>query len=237
MKENNTSKIYLSEIFHSLQGEGSLLGTSSIFVRTSGCNLRCTWCDTPYTSWQAEGTNETISDIVKKIKKYEHVRNVVITGGEPFLQAEKISVLVNILKEHLYHVTIETAGTLYKKTNADLLSISPKLGNSTPITRDPKLALAHERKRINYDVLHMFAQEKTDVQLKFVIQRKKDLLEIEDILNKTSFQKNIVYLMPEGKTKEEIRAKEELVWNACVKYGYKYSPRLHIDVWGDKRGI
>ena len=235
MTETNKTELYINEIFHSIQGEGSLAGTPSVFVRTSGCNLRCTWCDTPYTSWHAEGELISLEKILAKIKQYTSVRHVVITGGEPFLQAEKIGTLVSKLKEKFYHVTIETAGTLYKKTNADLLSVSPKLGNSTPIKRDPKIALSHERKRINYEVLRQFAQE--NIQVKFVVETKKDLFEIDALVEKIGFQTNNVYLMPEGKTREEIYAKAEFVWDSCVQRGYRYSPRLHIDVWGDKRGV
>ncbi|HXU50202.1 MAG TPA: 7-carboxy-7-deazaguanine synthase QueE, partial [Candidatus Binatia bacterium] len=121
----------ISEIFYSVQGEGMLTGVPSVFVRTSGCNLRCTWCDTPYTSWQPEGEERTIDSIVREVNGY-NAAHVVITGGEPMI-APAIAELTQALTQH---ITIETAGTVFVDVRCDLMSISPKLANSTPIERD-----------------------------------------------------------------------------------------------------
>ena len=122
--------MYISEIFYSIQGEGLFSGIPSVFIRTSGCNLRCLWCDSRYTSWEPEGSEYTIEEIVEKTIEFP-TRHAVITGGEPLLMKD-LAELAESLHTKGYHITIETAGTLYTDLNCDLISISPKLSNSTP---------------------------------------------------------------------------------------------------------
>src|SRR4051794_8512532 len=122
----------ISEIYCSLQGEGLLTGTPSVFVRASGCNLRCWFCDTPYTSWQPEGEDWSVEEIVDDVRRQQSsIHHVVITGGEPMLFAELIP-LTQRLQTAGFHLTIETAGTLFLPVECDLMSISPKLASSTP---------------------------------------------------------------------------------------------------------
>ncbi len=118
----------MSETFYSIQGEGKLIGTPSIFIRTAGCNLRCRWCDTAYAF---EGKDQTIESIVLEVERY-NCKYVVITGGEPTIQKE-LEQLVSRLKKYNHHITLETNGTKYDDylvLNCDLVSISPKLSNS-----------------------------------------------------------------------------------------------------------
>src|SRR3954469_152642 len=122
----------ISEIFHSLQGEGELTGVPSVFIRTSGCNLRCTWCDTPYASWNPEGAPRSVESLVKEVQTHTSARHVVLTGGEPMI-AKEIRELASQLKQLEYHITIETAATVAPEGIAcDLASLSPKLLNSAP---------------------------------------------------------------------------------------------------------
>ena len=125
----------IAEIFRSLQGEGLLTGTPSVFVRTSGCNLRCWFCDTPYTSWEPEGEDFSVDEILQRVDGLlgadKSCRHAVLTGGEPMLFAELVP-LAAALRQRGLHITIETAGTLYLPLACDLMSISPKLSNSTP---------------------------------------------------------------------------------------------------------
>ena len=102
--------VRIAELYSSLQGEGRLAGTPSVFVRTSGCNLRCTWCDTPFTSWEPTGTNRAVSELVEEILNRK-LKHVVITGGEPLL-ASDMHVLCNVLQDEGQHITIETAATV-----------------------------------------------------------------------------------------------------------------------------
>src|SRR5262245_8062758 len=120
----------VAEIYRSIQGEGLLTGTESVFVRASGCNLRCWYCDTPFTSWSPEGDDLSVEEIVSRVLEYR-CEHVVLTGGEPMLFAELIP-LAAALRKAEKHITIETAGTLYLPVACDLMSISPKLANSTP---------------------------------------------------------------------------------------------------------
>src|ERR1041385_6410009 len=119
----------IAELFHSIQGEGILAGVPSVFVRVSGCNLRCTWCDTPYTSWAPEGREMTIAEIVAETQAFG-ASHAVVTGGEPMLFEDTVE-LTRELKTLGLHITIETAGKVDQPVVFDLMSISPKLANST----------------------------------------------------------------------------------------------------------
>ena len=138
----------ISEIFYSIQGEGMLTGVPSVFVRTSGCNLRCAWCDTPYTSWEPEGENQTLGGILSTVRRF-WANHVVVTGGEPMI-APDIVALTEGLKRIDQHITIETAGTVFKPVVCDLMSISPKLANSTP---EGPWSAQHDRIRIRTETL------------------------------------------------------------------------------------
>ena len=122
----------ISETFYSLQGEGELTGVPSFFIRTSGCNLRCAWCDTPYASWKPEGAERTVAELVSEAKLHPG-RHAVLTGGEPMI-APDLPALAAALRAEGFHITIETAGTVAPPAGlaCDLASISPKLANSTP---------------------------------------------------------------------------------------------------------
>jgi len=146
-----------SEIFYSIQGEGQLVGLPSVFFRTSYCNLRCIWCDTPYTSWQPEDKDISVEDAVTAILAY-NCPQVVITGGEPFMQAKELTNLCQQLHQQGQHITIETNGTLFQQVEADLLSISPKLANSNPATSNHHFQ-QHQSLRINQPVLRQFLDQ------------------------------------------------------------------------------
>ena len=143
-------------MFYSIQGEGKLMGVPSFFIRTSGCNLRCSWCDTPYTSHYPENEKITEVEIMQTLAKASvDCRHIVITGGEPFIQEKELISLCSMLKSEGKHITIETNGTIYFETEADLLSISPKLSNSTPpiAQSGERWNTKHEEDRINIPVL------------------------------------------------------------------------------------
>ncbi|HZT34050.1 MAG TPA: 7-carboxy-7-deazaguanine synthase QueE [Bryobacteraceae bacterium] len=221
----------IAEIFYSIQGEGSLVGVPSVFVRTSGCNLRCSWCDTPYTSWKPEGTDMTVERILEEVAAYP-ARHVVLTGGEPMI-APQIVGLTQRLRERGRHITIETAGTVYHGVACDLMSISPKLANSTP---EGRWREPHERRRIQPEVLRRLLAE-YDYQLKFVVARAEDVYEIRDLLKLTAADPAKVILMPEGVDPGALR--ERGVWLAeiCKLEGFRFSPRLHVDLYGNRRGV
>jgi 7-carboxy-7-deazaguanine synthase len=225
----------IAEIFYSIQGEGVLAGVPSVFVRTSGCNLRCHWCDTPYTSWNPEGLDWSLERILDAVRA-DSKGYVVITGGEPMIQPE-IELLTSQLLRMQQHITIETAGTVFRNVECDLMSISPKLANSTPWETDSgRWARQHERLRYQPGVLRQLIQA-YDYQLKFVVQQPKDTEEIERIASEIHADCGKVLLMPEGTTPDQIRERAQWLVEACKSLGFRYSPRLHVDLWGNRRGV
>jgi 7-carboxy-7-deazaguanine synthase len=225
----------ISEIFYSIQGEGILTGVPSVFVRTSGCNLRCVWCDTPYTSWSPEGQELSVDEVLACVRSYP-AQHAVVTGGEPMIAPDIIRLTERI--RHLgLHVTIETAGTVYHPVACDLMSISPKLENSTPRERESgKWAAQHERLRYQPGVLKQLLAE-YEYQLKFVVSSPDDMPEIARMLDETGADRSRVVLMPEGTTPEAIRERAPWLTEICKREGFRYSPRLHIDLWGNRRGV
>jgi 7-carboxy-7-deazaguanine synthase len=225
----------ISEIFYSIQGEGLLAGVPSVFVRTSGCNLRCTWCDTPYTSWKPEGEELPLDEILAKVTSYAPT-HVVVTGGEPML-TQNIVPLTASLREMGLHVTIETAGTVYQPVVCDLMSISPKLANSTPHQRDGgRFAVQHERLRYQRDVLKRLMAE-SPYQLKFVVCAPEDLEEINTIIQDLGADRQRVILMPEGTDQKTIHDRARWLADVCKIEKVRYGPRLHVDIWGNERGV
>jgi 7-carboxy-7-deazaguanine synthase len=227
--------VKIAEIFYSVQGEGILIGTPSVFVRTSGCNLRCVWCDTPYTSWAPEGEERSVASIVDEVRGYP-AAHVVVTGGEPMI-APAIVELTTQLRQAGLHITIETAGTVFHPVACDLMSISPKLANSTPVERDGgRWADRHERLRIQPDVLRRLVAD-YDYQLKFVVTRPEDLAEIHAIIEQAGAGRGKVVLMPEGC--EPVVLRERSLWlvEIAKREGMRFSPRLHVDLYGNRRGV
>ena len=207
----------------------------SVFIRTAGCNLRCVWCDTPYTSWQPAGAAWSIRTILAEVQKHP-TQYVVVTGGEPLL-APEIEALCRELKESGRHITIETAGTIFKSIGCDLMSVSPKLANSTPWRRQGgKFALPHEKQRLNLPVIQKFL-DNYDYQLKFVVAEKKDFAEIAEILEQLkTVERSRVLIMAEGRTTARLRARGRWIAELCKRYGYRFTPRLHIELYGNRRG-
>jgi len=228
--------MFVSEIFHSLQGEGLMIGVPSVFIRTSGCNLRCRWCDTPYASWKPEGTTLSVDEIMEKIKVFS-CRHVVLTGGEPMV-APDLPVLATLLRREGYHITIETAGTVMPSgIECDLASLSPKLKNSTP---EFSVAGAwkekHEATRYQPEILRTWIRD-YHVQLKFVVTSENDLAEIEGIVQDLGpVPRDRILLMPEGTQAEVLRERAPLIAKLCLERGFRFAPRLQIELYGNKRG-
>ncbi len=230
--------MFVSEIFYSIQGEGRLVGVPSVFVRTSGCNLRCRWCDTKYASWSPEGDELPIGAIVARASSFP-ARHCVLTGGEPMV-AKGIRELATALRGAGFHITIETAGTVAPDGIAcDLASISPKLANSTPAEGeiDGGWIAKHQRLRRQPDVLRQWIAG-YDYQLKFVVAGETDLVEIGGIVGDAGAEvpPHRVLLMPEGTDPSTLHGRDEMVVDLCTRTGYRFCPRLHIDLFGNTRG-
>jgi 7-carboxy-7-deazaguanine synthase len=226
----------LAEIFYSIQGEGKLTGVPSVFVRASGCNLRCVWCDTPYASWEPEGKDVPVDQIARDVEKFE-ARHVVITGGEPMIMPE-IAELCELLATRGHHITIETAATVYSPVMVHLASLSPKLANSTPKTREGgKFAAMHEKQRLNLGVIQQFIDSSADFQIKFVVSNQSDMDEIREVLScLRGWLPSDVLLMPEGIDQGTLAERGGWVSELCKKEGFRFCPRLQILLYGNKRG-
>lgn len=250
-----------------IQGEGKMAGIPVLFVRTAGCNLRCMWnlpdgevslCDTPFASFDTRGEKRlsvvTIKNtILNNIGKMNHL---VISGGEPFIQAEVISKLISELKkERNIHISVETNGTLFNErlvNNIDFFSISPKLKNSVPtkikldktgvmIPFEPEQA---EKTRRNISVIqsiidHCHQTPGKDFQLKFVVQNHDELLEIEETFLSclTGWNADDVVLMPLGSTPQELIQTRMITLEAAIERGWRFSPRLQINYFGGIAGV
>jgi 7-carboxy-7-deazaguanine synthase len=225
----------IAEIYKSIQGEGFLTGTESVFVRTSGCNLRCWFCDTPYASWSPEGRDLSVEEIVAQCDEW-YCRHVVITGGEPMLFAELIPLAAS-LRASGRHITIETAGTLYLPVTCDLMSISPKLANSTPpADRSVRWRRRHERTRFAPDIVRRLAREYV-YQLKFVVDTPEDCGEIEAYLDQfPEIARRRVMLMPQGIDEDTLAEKAAWLEPYCRQNALHYCPRRQVEWFGLVRG-
>lgn len=225
----------VAEIFASVQGEGQWIGVPSAFVRVSGCNLRCIWCDTPYASWNPEGPNRDVEDIVRDVDALG-IDHVVLTGGEPML-FDAVQPLTKALHAGGHTVTIETAGTVFRPVPVDLMSISPKLANSAPPS-DSGWRGRHEQTRLDRGPLRRLV-ETYPFQLKFVVRPEEpgDFAEIDAILAELpAVAPERIFLMPEGVDREILLRRAKALVPISLARGWRLAPRLHIDLFGDTRG-
>jgi 7-carboxy-7-deazaguanine synthase len=229
--------MFISEIFYSIQGEGELTGIPSVFVRTSGCNLRCNWCDTMYASWEPEGTEMSMEQIVSEALKHP-ASHCVLTGGEPMV-AKGVREVASALRAAGKHITIETAATVAPDGIAcDLASLSPKLANSAPDHRLPAAwREKHEKLRWQPGVIREWISH-FPFQLKFVVTSASDLDEIHLLLREVGVKipSAKILLMPEGISTEAIRGRDETLVDICKRHGYRYCNRLHVEIFGHTRG-
>ncbi len=209
-----------------------MAGLPSVFIRLAGCPLRCRWCDTKYAWDESAGQDYGIAEIVETIQKWP-CKFVVITGGEPMINPN-LSQLAQRLKTAGKHITIETAGIVFvPDLPCDLMSISPKLTNSTP--DDLKLAAIHEDSRLDIAVLRKLI-DSYNYQLKFVVDGEADLAEIKQTIKtigKVDLEK--VMLMPQAATRNELLVKSPMVAEMCKSTGFTLCQRLQILLWNNER--
>ena len=227
-------------------------------MRTSGCNLRCRYCDTGYASWTPEGEELSVAEILRRVDQSRNsppplprtpiqtlsahadpspggVRHVVLTGGEPMLFAE-LGPLSAKLREQGWHITIETAGTVYLSVACDLMSISPKLSNSTPSEQEPEWARHHGLHRHAPEAIRRLMAE-YDYQLKFVVDRLEDCREVEAYLAEfPEIELGRVMLMPQGTDSKALAEKAAWLEPHCAQRGFRFCPRRQIEWFGAERG-
>ena len=234
----------VNELFNSLQGEGKLAGVPSVFVRTAGCNLRCWYCDSYHTSWEPTGAWRSVEDVLAAVGDHD-ADHVVLTGGEPLVHEASVTLLER-LEAAGYHTTVETNGTIPCEAPVDLASVSPKLTNSSPTAeRDPagdgEWADRHDDRRIDVEAVSSLL-EAHPFQLKFVVTGRADLEEVERLLERIRAATAVtvadtdVLLMPEGATRERLAETRTEVAELAAERGYRYTPRLHVDLWNDAPG-
>ncbi|MBN2210261.1 MAG: 7-carboxy-7-deazaguanine synthase QueE [Sedimentisphaerales bacterium] len=218
------------EQFISLQGEGRWAGAPSVFIRLAGCPLHCRWCDTPYALAPDAGEERAIEDIVRSVQECM-CRHVVVTGGEP-LVAKGLEELLSALHQAGKYITLETSATEYREITCDLVSISPKLSNSTPLTRGEE----HEARRLNPGAISRFIT-RHQVQLKFVVDSEKDLAEIDELLTQLPpLLPEVIMLMPQAADRAAYLEKAPRVAQWCLERGWSFSPRLHLLLWNGQKG-
>ncbi len=229
----------VTEVFHSLQGEGILSGTPSVFVRLAGCPLRCRWCDTSY-AWDFSGGEEyALNDLTEAVRRYS-CDHVVLTGGEPMVGSDLapragLVELTQRFRDGGMHVTIETAGAFFVSDLAcDLMSISPKLSNS--VSAEPA-AVSGTPDGVDLDALRALIRA-YGCQLKFVIEAADDIDEVRDLIDQLpAVPADRVLLMPQARTVEELQARGPIVAELCKQTGYRFGHRLHLLLWGNRRGV
>jgi 7-carboxy-7-deazaguanine synthase len=229
----------IEERFVSLQGEGLLAGVPSTFVRISGCNLRCAWCDSPRSSWHPQGDRQSLDELLEFCAAGP--RHVVITGGEPLLFAATAQ-LSRTLAERGHHVTIETAATVeLEGVHADLFSLSPKLAHSSPST--PGWRERHDARRRRPAVIR--ALMRWPWQLKLVVRAydasalADDLEEVETLLRELELDprdRDRVLLMPECTDPARLSSDYAALVPVCRAHGFRLGPRLHIAIFGHTPG-
>ncbi|OYP36872.1 radical SAM protein [Rhodopirellula sp. MGV] len=212
-----------------------MTGTDSFFIRTSGCNLRCWFCDTPYASWNPSGETQSVRQLLDAAK-HSGTRHVVLTGGEPLLPSS-IESLCRALFQQDFHVTIETAGTIDKPIACDLLSLSPKLADSTPdADKHPRWSQLHEARRMPIDTMRRLIDAAKDFQLKFVVSSQEQFREIDSIVKALAITANDVYIMPQGVTVEAMDKAQQELRPTTEASGYQYCDRMQIRWYGNRRG-
>jgi 7-cyano-7-deazaguanosine (preQ0) biosynthesis protein QueE len=225
--------LVVSEVFGAtVQGEGPSIGRLCGFVRLGRCHLACTWCDTPF-SWdwsrydpKVELTEQSVDEVLAKLDGMG-VTMVVITGGEPLLQQRALRPLLEQIKRRGWRVEIETAGTLpWEQPVAlvDQFNVSPKLENSGNLLE----------RRYKPDVLGGFEASDRAI-FKFVATEPADLDEVGHIVEECGLTD--VWIMPEATDTATLLTRQQALAPAVLERGWNLTTRLHILLWGDRRGV
>ncbi len=233
--QRHENELPIAEIFLSVQGEGVHAGTPSVFLRTYFCNLTCTWCDTKYT-WQNQDASESGVDyqpmaadaVFEKVMSYDR-GHLVVTGGEPLLHQKTLLPVLSALKKAGVYIEVETNGTLRPGAEilqvVDCFNVSPKTSNS----------LVDARLRIRRGPLEAFVRS-GKAWFKFVIANSHDIDEVEELISAHGLPRGRVILMPEGVDSDALLIKSRWLVDVCKERRFRFTPRLQILLFGNKRG-
>ena len=216
----------IAETFYSIQGEGTTAGLPAVFVRLQGCSVGCDWCDTKY-SWDPAGGREVaLEELLDEVSAYP-CRRVVITGGEP-LESPLFSPLVAALAARNFILEVETSGILPPPPEAPgaiQWNVSVKLAGSG----------VGEAKRVKPDAIRAFLG--CDAWWKFVVSDEDDVDEVLRLAERFALPRARILLQAEALRAEDFAARAPWVADACMAHGFRFSPRLHVLLWGAKRGV
>jgi 7-cyano-7-deazaguanosine (preQ0) biosynthesis protein QueE len=222
------------EIFYSIQGEGVNSGKPAVFLRLGLCNLKCTWCDTKYTwDWSTYNPEEQLvamplEDIEQEILR-QGCQYLVVTGGEPVIQQDRLIPLLERLKSRRFFLEVETNGTIAPdQCLLDLVdhwSVSPKLRNS-----------GNPQSLREVPACYRLFAGMTSSHFKYVIQNEDDFKEVQTLAADYNLAVEKIILMPEAQSREELLGKSRWLVELCKAQGYRFSTRLQTLLWGNERG-
>ncbi len=227
--------INICELFQSIQGEGNLQGMPSVILRLTGCNLNCKWCDTQMLLKDNKGIEYTDEMLLKVLQGY-NCSHIIITGGEPTINTN-LNELIKILKDNGYYVTVETNATNIIDLDCNLVSMSPKLSNSVPFTKQDEDKLAeYNKQRININAIKHYIQN-NNYQIKFVCRGlQSDIDEVKNILKLIGeYDSTKVMIMPLADSREQLYFVQKELIRLCVKNNLRYANRLQLQVWNNEK--
>ena len=216
----------VAEVFYSIQGEGVTAGLPAVFVRLQGCTVGCSWCDTKYT-WDPEaGSAVDLDALVEEVSAYP-CRRAVVTGGEP-LESPSFALLLKALGVQGFTIEVETSGTVPPPPSVDRSvqwNVSLKLAGSD----------VDESRRLKPDAIRAFLAR--DAWWKFVVTSDADVAEVLQLAERFALPRARILLQPEAVHREDLIERSRWVVEACKLHGFAFSPRLHVLLWGAKRGV
>jgi 7-carboxy-7-deazaguanine synthase len=216
----------VAEVFYSIQGEGVTAGLPAVFVRLQGCTVGCSWCDTKY-SWDPEaGSAVDLDALVEEVSAYP-CRRAVVTGGEP-LESPSFALLLKALGVQGFTIEVETSGTVPPPPSVDRSvqwNVSLKLAGSD----------VDEARRLRPDAIRAFLAR--DAWWKFVVTSDADVAEVLQLAERFALPRARILLQPEAVHREDLLERSRWVVEACKLHGFAFSPRLHVLLWGAKRGV
>jgi 7-carboxy-7-deazaguanine synthase len=222
---SRVTTLRISELFLSLQGEGPSAGTPAHFLRLQGCDVGCVWCDSKYTWDPAGGRESGVDDAIAELEAMGEAPLLVITGGEP-LEHRSLAALLEAALERWPRVEVETSGLEPPPARHPSLhyNVSPKLPSATPRWAD---TWRHARAWV----------AEPNATFKLVVGDPPDLDDAVRLVQEHAIPRGRVMLMPEGMTDERVRERARQLAESCMRLGFRMSPRLHIWMWGAKRGV